>query len=84
MNANQLLAEIRKLTARQPDVIPPGFKSARQMATEWGKSRAAAEVLLWRALAGGLVERKKFLAPDAKNKVTPIWFYKPTGKRAPR
>lgn len=61
MTANELLKRIRDVACRKPDVIPPGWLSAKQWASLWKTSTFASRRALAIGVRGGVVERKRFL-----------------------
>ena len=82
MNANQLLSEIRKLTTREPDAIPAGYKSANEWAKTWKIHKTSARIALRRAVKAGLVEQKTFKSRTTHGRVLEVRYFAPTGKRA--
>ena len=60
MKANILLEELRRLAQRKSDVIPPGWKTARQLAKEWGVSRWMARSFIIAGVENGKLAKQVF------------------------
>lgn len=80
MTPNQLLAEIRKLTSRDVDAVPDGFRGILGWAKDWKLSRQAAAEALKRALAGGLVEERKLRVRLRNGRTSVVLHYRPAKK----
>jgi len=66
MNLNSLLKQIQDVNHKRSDTVPPGWKTLRELAEEWGKARNTVDGTLRRALAAKLIEVKTFRIYDGK------------------
>ena len=79
MNLNSLLKQIQDVNHKRSDAVPPGWKSANQLAKEWCKHRNTVDGTLRRALAAKLIEVKTFRVYDGKT-LRPTKHYRQVGK----
>ena len=74
VTANELLQRIRDVACRKPDVIPPGWLSAKQWAVVWKANVAAVRRSLSIGVRGGVVIKKRFLVRSRNNTVLVSFF----------
>ena len=60
MKANSLIEQIRRLTVREPETVPAGWKTVREWSLQFGIKRRATDVALAKAVRAGIAERKVF------------------------
>ena len=60
LSPNELLQAIQRVRLKKEDDIPDGWLPLKEWANIWKKSKTAADVLLQKAVAAGLMEVQKF------------------------
>ena len=60
LSPNELLQAIQRVRLKKEDDIPDGWLPLKDWANIWKKSKTAADVLLQKAVAAGLMEVQKF------------------------
>lgn len=81
MNANALLEQINRASGKRfEEPIPAGFKTVKEWGNAWSISRWAAERACKKGAELGLMELR-IVRRYTGNRVAPISFYKPTGKK---
>ena len=65
-------------SSRQPDNVPPGWKTMRQWASECGLSRESTQARMTRLLESGQAEMRKFRV-RVRSYTMPIPHYRLTG-----
>ena len=61
-----------------PEVVPPGWKTAQEVAAFMGLTRCSANRYLTAAVAGGRCERKKFRIQSGQRTIYPVPHYRLT------
>ncbi len=76
MDSAELLKQLRRAIANQPEEVPEGWKTAYQWSLTWGITNNAAGILLSKSVKTGLIEAKKFRVISGCRGVYPVVHYR--------
>lgn len=77
VNCNELLEQLRKIALKQPDTIPPEFKTSEEWAKLWKMKRRGAEKLLVAGVRAGKIVKKKFRVFSQASRTQMVFHYAP-------
>lgn len=76
MESAELLRLIRNAVGNKPETVPPGWRTARDLAEQWGIQIGQTLKHLREGMAAGVIEFRKFRVENGQRGVYPVPHYR--------